>query len=128
MSATASATREVQAARAAWWLVFAIALGALVAGAPSVTRTAPSPPAPSVGAARLLWGLTLDLNRAPAVALEALPGIGPGRAAAIVAARPFCRVRELTRVRGIGPVTLARVQGALHVSRAPAHCADGARK
>jgi len=70
--------------------------------------------APLEGAARLAFGLPLDVNRAGVRALEALPGIGAGRAAAIVAARsaaPFCDVRELERVPGIGRTTLARLAG-----------------
>ena len=80
--------------------------GALVAV--SCTRSG----APLEGAARLVFGLPLDVNRAAARALEALPGIGAGRAAAIVAARraaPFCDVRDLDRVPGIGRTTLARL-------------------
>jgi DNA uptake protein ComE-like DNA-binding protein len=68
--------------------------------------------APLDGAARLTFGLPLDVNRADARALEALPGIGVRRAAAIVAARvgaPFCSVRELERVPGLGPTTVARL-------------------
>jgi competence protein ComEA len=60
-------------------------------------------------ASRLLFALPLDLNRADARALEALPGIGAGRAAAIVRARPFCGVGELARVSGLGPAIRARV-------------------
>jgi DNA uptake protein ComE-like DNA-binding protein len=70
--------------------------------------------APLEGAARLAFGLPLDVNREGVRALEALPGIGAGRAAAIVAARsasPFCDVRELERVPGIGRTTLARLAG-----------------
>jgi len=69
---------------------------------------------PLAGAARLAFGLPLDVNRESVRALEALPGIGAGRAAAIVAARnaaPFCDVRELARVPGIGRTTLARLAG-----------------
>jgi len=58
------------------------------------------------GPARLLFGLRLDANRADAHAFEALPGIGPMRAEALVAARrerPFCRPHDLERVAGIGP-------------------------
>jgi len=43
--------------------------------------------------------------------LEAVPGIGPARAAAIVAGRgegPYRELADLARVRGIGPVTLRR--------------------
>ncbi|MDJ0865589.1 MAG: helix-hairpin-helix domain-containing protein [Myxococcota bacterium] len=77
-------------------------------GPPAVACSAPGRP-PLAGAARLLFGLPLDLNRAPARALEALPGIGARRAEAIVQARPWCEVGELRRIRGIGAVTLARL-------------------
>ena len=73
------------------------------------------------GPARLLFGRALDLNRADAASLQVLPGIGPVRAAAIVAERerrPFDSVGSLTRVRGIGPRTLARLRPSLEVSEA----------
>jgi hypothetical protein len=77
---------------------------------------------PLRGPARRLFGLPLDPNRADAATLETLPGIGPVRAAAIVAERrrrPFARVADLARVRGIGPRTLTRIAPWLAV-RAPA--------
>ncbi len=64
------------------------------------------------GPARALFGLGIDPNRASAATLEALPGIGPARAAACVAARadgPYRTLADLDRVPGIGPVTLRRV-------------------
>jgi len=73
----------------------------------------PEPPDEVKGPARLLFGLALDPNRADAAALEALPGIGPARAAAIVAARcerPFAGAWDLERVPGIGPRTRAGVE------------------
>lgn len=52
----------------------------------------------------------VDLNRATAVELDALPGIGPATAGAIVDDRarngPFASVDELERVPGIGPAKL----------------------
>lgn len=84
-------------------------------------RPAPGPP-PRAGAARLLWGLPLDLNHEDERTLEALPGIGPTRARAIRAAGPFCRVAELERVPGIGPVTLRRLHGQVAVVRRPVDC------
>lgn len=72
------------------------------------------------GPARLLFGLPLDLNRARPEALELLPRIGPRRAEAIVAARPYARVEELTRIAGIGPVTLAGLEGRVRVDPKPA--------
>lgn len=64
------------------------------------------------GAAGLLFGRSLDPNRASARDLEALPGIGPARATAIVQEareRSFCTAADLERVPGIGPVTRARL-------------------
>ncbi len=66
------------------------------------------------GPVRLLFGQTLDLNRASARSLEVLPGIGPRRAAAIVLERQtrrFDSVEGLSRVPGIGPRTVARLAG-----------------
>ncbi|RMG94906.1 MAG: helix-hairpin-helix domain-containing protein [Candidatus Dadabacteria bacterium] len=63
---------------------------------------------------RLLAGEPLDLNRATAVDLAALPGIGPARAEAIVAERErrggFRTVDDLLAVPGIGPKTLERLR------------------
>lgn len=70
---------------------------------------------PLRGPARLLYGLSLDLNRASARSLTALPGIGPQLAGEIAAARPFASVAELQRVRGIGPLRFARVAPLLEV-------------
>jgi competence ComEA-like helix-hairpin-helix protein len=65
------------------------------------------------GAARLLFGAGLDPNRATAAELALLPGVGPVRAAAIVAARrrePFERPEDLQRVHGIGPRTVEKLR------------------
>ncbi|MEX2502661.1 MAG: ComEA family DNA-binding protein [Trueperaceae bacterium] len=48
----------------------------------------------------------ISLNEAHVHDLERLPGIGPALAGRIVADRPFHRVDDLLRVRGIGPATL----------------------
>lgn len=56
---------------------------------------------------------TLNVNTATAEELDSLPGIGPARAAAIVAARqrrPFRRLTDLLRVPGIGRSTLERLR------------------
>ena len=53
----------------------------------------------------------LDINRATALELETLPGIGPALAAAIIEWRrangPFVLVDDLLSVPGIGPAKLA---------------------
>ncbi len=61
----------------------------------------------------------IELNAATPAALDALPGIGPTRAASIVQYRarhgPFRSVEELGRVPGMGPAALARVRDHLVV-------------
>ncbi len=112
--------------RRAAWLMLGAALGLLLAalaGEPSSPRPGTALP-PKSGAARLLWGAPLDLNREEAASLEALPGIGPARARAIILARPFCRVSELDRVPGIGPLTLLRLRGRVAVGARLAACSE----
>lgn len=61
----------------------------------------------------LAEGETLDPNRAPAVQLDRLPGVGPATAERIVAARdsaPFPTPEDLLGVRGIGPATLEKMR------------------
>jgi competence protein ComEA len=68
---------------------------------------------------RLTLGWRLDLNRASAAELQALPRIGPGLSRRIVDHRrrrgPFSRVQELARVRGIGPATVRAVRDLVRV-------------
>jgi len=109
------------ASGAALWVAFALLWTALPL-APRAQRPVAAPPAG--GAARLLWGLPLDLNREDPRTLEVLPGIGPSRARAIAAARPFCRPSDLGRVPGIGPVTLRRLAGQVAASGPKSKCGD----
>jgi competence protein ComEA len=64
--------------------------------------------------------IKLDLNRANAHELSALPGIGPVRAAAIVEYRdshgPFRNRQDLENVPGIGPKTIERVSAHIIVA------------
>ncbi len=63
----------------------------------------------------------IDINRADSVSLMDLPGIGPALAGRILAYRrrhgPFERVQQLVNVRGIGPATMAKLDGHLTVRR-----------
>jgi len=68
------------------------------------------------GPARLLFGERLDVNRSAERALQVIPGIGPARAAAIVAGRPYRTVADLERLHGIGPRTVERMAGYLTVA------------
>ncbi len=69
---------------------------------PSLTVVSPSTSGQPVG--------PIDVNVATAVELEALPGVGPATANAIVTERdrngPFVSVDDLDRVPGIGPAKL----------------------
>ena len=57
----------------------------------------------------------ININAADETGLQGLPGIGPSKAAAIVSDRtangPFGACAELERVHGIGPATVAGIQG-----------------
>jgi competence protein ComEA len=98
-------------------------------------RAVPAPPAPAVAAdeavapadpataepaAAPVAPARVDLNRADARALDALPGIGPVLAARIVQRRSehgaFGSVDELLSVPGIGPRLLERLRPRVTVS------------
>jgi competence protein ComEA len=108
-----------------------LALGASAPAAPDDDAAPPGPrdgpasrpvaavPAPDSALAgapqKSAFGLDgrLDLNAASADELEGLPGIGPKTAQRILEDRrkrgPFRKVADLTRVKGIGAKTLARL-------------------
>jgi competence protein ComEA len=75
---------------------------------------APVVPADLTSENRLALGLAIDVNVASTAELESIPGIGPTRAAAIVADRdhlgPFPDVDALERVKGIGPATVEAIR------------------
>ena len=52
----------------------------------------------------------VDLNDSSPAELEGLPHVGPARAAAIVAGRPWHDAAELTRIRGIAGARLAEIR------------------
>jgi competence protein ComEA len=73
-------------------------------------------------------GERLDPNEASEAELDRLPGVGPGLARAIVAARdtlPFASVDDLSRVRGIGASTLDKLRPGLTVRPSRARVAPG---
>ena len=76
------------------------------------------------------WG-AVDINTATLSELEAVKGIGPEKARAIVAYRqrhgPFKRLGTLTRVRGFGQVSVAKLQGRLTVGERGGQAAPGSR-
>lgn len=64
-------------------------------------------------------GERIDPNTASVEDLRRLPGIGPSRAAAIVAERnvggAFAGIDDLTRVPGIGPISVAKLAPHLNI-------------
>ena len=84
------------------------------------TATAPSPVTPSTTSADGGAGAVVDLNRATAEELQALPGIGPALAQRVVAWRtahgPFRSVDELEKVPGIGSKTATRLRPRVRAS------------
>ena len=81
----------------------------------SLARNALEPATTDSAREKSAFGLDgrLDLNRASADELEGLPGIGPKTAQRILEDRrtrgPFRKPSDLTRVKGIGAKTLARL-------------------
>ena len=89
------------------------ALGSSVAGATPTSKTAPP------GPGKPKPGQVLDLNTATVADLDALPGVGPVTAAAIVAWRQangkFTSVDQLADVDGIGPARLEKLRALVRV-------------
>lgn len=70
-------------------------------------------PAAAAAAALSVGGGVVNINEATAEQLELLPGVGPSRAKQIVDYRrqhPFKRSEELTRIKGIGKKTFAKLR------------------
>ncbi len=64
----------------------------------------------------------IDLNRASAVELMRLPGVGQKKAQAIVALRsrqPFRKPEDVVAVKGLGPAWFAKVKAHLVVGAPP---------
>lgn len=85
----------------------------VLAGSAPPSGSAPAPD-PEDGGGAGTTDAPVDLNAATATELEALPGVGPATASAIVEHRerngPFTTVDELIEVRGIGEVKLEQIR------------------
>ena len=73
-----------------------------------------------------------DINSADQAALEALPGIGPSKAQAIITYRqehgPFASVDSLDAVPGIGPKSLANLRPLIHAGKSANTAAPSTRE
>jgi competence protein ComEA len=82
--------------------------------APTATQPAAETTAPATSVTPAGSTGKINVNTATASALEALPGIGPTKAAAIVSDReqngPYASCDDLARVSGIGPATVSSVR------------------
>ena len=87
--------------------LFVPALGQVPPALPTPVVAQLAPGAPSSSAA-------ININTADAATLATLPGIGPVIAQRVIDYRqqngPFVRVEDITRVKGIGDVILAKVR------------------
>jgi len=90
-----------------------------VLGSSVASGAAPAPGAPISGSATPKSGEVLNLNTATVQQLDALPGVGPVTAAAIVAWRQangkFTSVDQLADVDGIGPARLEKLRALVRV-------------
>ncbi len=81
---------------------------------PRVGEDVPPPPPAAAGRTTTTPSGPVDINDATADELDALPGIGPATAQAIVDHRstngPFASVDDLEAVRGIGPAKLDAIR------------------
>jgi competence protein ComEA len=64
-------------------------------------------------------GTTLDINRATPEQLAAIPGLRAEWVAAILTGRPYARLDDLLKVKGIGPKTLEKLREHLTIGGGP---------
>lgn len=76
-----------------------------IAGVSGALPTPTPPPGVAGGGSGLV-----NVNTASVSELETLPGIGPSKAAAIIANRPYATVEDLGRVPGIGDKTVEQLR------------------
>lgn len=68
----------------------------------------------------------VDINTADQKALEALPGVGPATAKAIIQGRPYKSVDDLANVKGVGKSKLEKIKPLVTIGGPPAAQAPAA--
>ena len=86
----------------------ASSIAATPAPGPKAKSQAPAPAPPRASG-------RININTATPSALDTLPGIGPARAQAIIAGRPFRSVEQIKDVKGIGDVTFDKIKDRISV-------------
>jgi competence protein ComEA len=66
-------------------------------------------------AAKLAPGEKVNINSATKEKLEALPGIGPAKADAIIASRPYAKPEDIMKVKGIKKGTYDKIKDLITV-------------
>lgn len=83
--------------------------------APSPSASAPAPRPSAAPSPKLTPGEKVNLNTASAEQLDALPGIGPVKAKAIMDGRPYGAPEDVMKVKGIKQGEFAKIKDSISV-------------
>jgi competence protein ComEA len=70
---------------------------------------------PAASKAKLAPGQKVDINTADEGTLQALPGIGPAKAKAIIAGRPYTKIEDIMKVKGIKQGVFNKIKDSITV-------------
>jgi comEA protein len=115
--------------RVVWTVIIVLLVAVIVSGGivawqrytppHAIEISLPTPTEPSATVSQQEAPQKIDINRAEAWLLEALPGIGPSKAQAIIDYRQqnggFKHITEITRVEGIGPAIYEQIKDLITV-------------
>lgn len=84
--------------------------------APAAPAAAPvTHPAKAPAAPKLAPGELVNINTAPKELLDALPGIGPVKAQAIIEGRPYAKIEDVMKVKGIKEGEFGKIKNLITV-------------